>query len=545
MKNKYLLAVISCAFIACLLFVVGCSFGDKVVEEEKETIVIPTAAQVVEARENVVSETIQGYDFYININGTVSYAGFNGTANANYEGKYRYDTSSSALQFYRETSGLLLYDSKEYIYTNGNAKIKIKLNEDGEVTKTQVTSNADQKLSLVNKPFCALIDALKEDNFNKIELNTDGEVAGFKYCATLKLTSSNETVQALFDYLEKLGTNVEIKGVSFTNPNGGVKFYFNWDASTKRLKDFTFNAGVNFTIKGADVAFNITYKQTEATNDISMPSITNLVTAESDITTIVNKIDAAIINVKNSDIYSIGLDVSNEFDPGWSTTAIKDSYKALMYKHKIDETYTAFNKSYVYKSHSEEDGKEAYKFTLGNVTNDGKVYLVSRKGSNTYEEKTGASVNSTFESMVNIADITAADIDCVRVSEATDGTITYKISMSDAYALSFKDKIVNLLNTNETEGVVNVNNYFNGNENFIKNADLIVVIKDNKLVSFNCCTKIKYYPTDGNYSEDRVTLTNSVTIKVDEWYSYAEKYTSPSKPDGSIVGLVASKYYIL
>ena len=43
------------------------------------------------------------------------------------------------------------------------------------------------------------------------------------------------------------------------------------------------------------------------------------------------------IALKNDDIYSLGLNLSNEFDPRWSTTAIKDSYKALMYKHKIDE----------------------------------------------------------------------------------------------------------------------------------------------------------------------------------------------------------------
>ena len=88
---------------------------------KKETIpsLIPTTAVVADGITVVKKSASQAYDFNIGAVGNVSLFGYTGSADAQYSGKYRYNSSSDSLQFYRRTSGKLLMDADEYICTQG------------------------------------------------------------------------------------------------------------------------------------------------------------------------------------------------------------------------------------------------------------------------------------------------------------------------------------------------------------------------------------------------------------------------------------------
>lgn len=74
-------------------------------------VVMPSAKLLVSARALAKNDRLQNYDFYLNLAGTVDVLGITETANANYDGKYRFDQNTGAIKFRRQTSGLLLVDS--------------------------------------------------------------------------------------------------------------------------------------------------------------------------------------------------------------------------------------------------------------------------------------------------------------------------------------------------------------------------------------------------------------------------------------------------
>lgn len=61
---------------------------------------------------------------------------------------------------------------------------------------------------------------------------------------------------------------------------------------------------------------------------------------------------------ENQNTYSIDVSAINDFDPGWNITATVDKYIARMYKNTTDDGRIDFNHSFVYKAHTDEDGKE-------------------------------------------------------------------------------------------------------------------------------------------------------------------------------------------
>ena len=122
---------------------------------------------LVSARTLAKNDNVQNYDFYLNLAGTVDALGITQTANANYDGKYRYNQDTGAIKFWRQTSGVLLVDSTEYIYTQNDAKVKVVANDKGEVKKTAIIPAEDEELNLINIPFVSLVNALKKKMLKK------------------------------------------------------------------------------------------------------------------------------------------------------------------------------------------------------------------------------------------------------------------------------------------------------------------------------------------------------------------------------------------
>ena len=503
-------------------------------------VILPSANMVVTSRENAKNANEQNYDFYINLAGTVDALGITETANANYDGKYRFNTATGDLKFRRETSGILLVDSTEYIYTQNDAKIKVVANERGEVKKASVLPKEDEGLYLINIPFVALVNGLKEDNITKIELSG---VAGYKYVATLALQSDNKAVASLLGKIEKLGTKVNLKDVSFTNPMS-VKMYFNLDGAQK-LVDFKMSADVSFPVKGVSATIKLTYLQKENNATINIPSIQGLIIGKDAIKNEMDIVNKAIEDLKNSSAYSVDLEARNEFDPAWNINATVDKYIARMYKNTDADTGRVdFNHSFEYKAHTDTDDKDTFKFTVGNVKT-GEVYRISRKGTNTNTLLEGVSADGQFDYLTSIAKADYTNIDCIKKVEK-DGSVFYYIYLDKTATHDVQKRITDVINSNPTDNVTDVQNYFN-EDNQIDEAEMVVEMKDGALVAIDIKTQLRYCPTGGEHTERNIVLTNTISLTVNGKLSAAQNYVAPDAVSTTLghYGLNNAKFYIL
>jgi len=537
-----ILAVAMCIILCACLVACG-EKGGSTPQVEKPSVEpekLPTANELVTARTNAKNANEQNYDFYLNLAGTIDALGITETANANYDGKYRFNSSTGDLKFCRQTSGILLVDSTEYIYTQNDAKIKVVANEKGEVKKSAVLPKEDEGLDLINIPFVALVNGLKEENISKIELSGRND---YKYVATLALQSSNNVVSGLLGKLEKLGTQVNLNGVSFTNPMG-VKLFFNLD-DTQKLVDFKMSADISFPVKSVSATIKLTYSQKENDSKITIPSTQGLIVGKEAIKSEMNVIDKAIEDLKNSSAYSIDLEARNEFDPAWNINATVDKYIARMYKNTDAETGRVdFNHSFAYKAHTDTDDKDTFKFTVGNVKT-GEAYRISRKGTNTNTLLDGISADERFDYLTSIAKADYSDVDCIKKAEK-GGSVFYYIYLDKTSTHNVQKKITDVINSNPTDNVTDVQNYFN-EDNRIDEAEMVVEIKDGALVAIDITTQLRYCPTGGEYTERNIVLTNTISLVVDDKLSAAQDYVAPDAVSTTLghYGLNNAKFYIL
>ena len=520
-------------------------YKDKTLEATM-TIKNPTSSQVVNARKDANNQTKIGYDFTLNLGGTLSIYGFSQTANAHYEGQYRFDKTTNSMNFKRETSGLLLYDSIEYIKNENGNKIKLKVNPDTKALNSiSIMTEEEAQLNLINLPFTELVDNLETTDI--LNIRYDSSNPDYKFVANLNLSADNPILNKILNVIGKLGTSVSINDVSFTNPVSGIVLYFNLDSSMK-LEDFKFSVEVSFPISSVETTLTLDYEQKANTSEIEIPSYSDFQIDKNQINTTLSSINSSIEDISNDDTYSLDVLATNQFDPGWNVSATVDKYFARMYKNTYtldDATFTAFNHSYRYKTHHEEDGKETYDYTIGNVYSDNSTWLISRKGTNTQTEIPEKTIDTQFNYLINPFKMDANNIDCIKIVTKNNRT-TYQLFLNSTATLSAQNKILDFINSNDAEGVIKVNNYVSSQVNVV-DAYIEVTIVDSKLSKIEMNTKIKYTPTDGDYTESNVTLSDSLVLSVNENYSTALEYKAPKNAttSGITFGLNNSKYFIL
>ncbi|MBD5087169.1 MAG: hypothetical protein HDT32_07470 [Clostridiales bacterium] len=492
----------------------------------------PTNKAFVDAAKNSADDDKQEYDYTFNVKGKANILGFNGEVNGNYDAKYRYTQSTDDLQFKRVTSGVLFYDSTKYIINKGDQKITLTQDENDKIKKFEVDS-ADDSTSLINRNFESLINSLTVDQIENLKTTNE---SGYKYQFNINAQSNNAIVNMLLNVVKNLGLNISIKNISLTNPLNGVVVYFNFDSSSLRLKDYKLGFDIKTPIKGVDTELTLTYAQRKSSASVTLPSINNFVYNKSGIETELSKINSAIAALKNDNAYSLDLLASNEFDPGVTTWATKDSYTSRLYKNTDDEGFISFNNSYEYKTHHEEDGKETYKYTIGNVTEDESVYLVSRKGKNTYTKVNDVTQDTLFDGMTTPFIYSSSQIDCIK-KETKGSTTTYYIYLNKQSTLAIKDKICEYINSNDAEGVIPVDNYFNNEDYYIDGADMVVTMNGNSITGISIETNIKYNPTDGEYTDRVIKLTDILTLEINGKLNKAQSYKAPKKADGTFSNL--------
>ena len=499
-------------------------------------IIVMSPEGIVAARANSVEANEQNYDFLINLQTVVAGVPLNGY----YDAQYRYDREDNDLKFKRITSGSLLYDAFEWIYNDGESKIKLKADQDGIVKKVIVVPQSEEELNLLNIPFAAIVDAMDENNISQIEKLSSGE---YEFKANIALASNTAVVQKLFEVLGNLGTSIAIQDVEFSNPAAGIDFYFNMSADRTELTCFQYSAEVTFPVKGVPVTLVINYKQNDSDEVVEIPEV-GFITDADGIASNVATINNAINSIKTANTYSIDMSAINDFDPGATTTAIVDKYIARMYKNTVDGRVD-FNHSYEYKSHTEEDGAETYKYTLANIQ-DGSTYIVSRRGTNKITEVTGYSANSQFDYLVALALLSSSDISSI-LSVTNEGVTTYHLYTKASKSIAIQNGILDIVNSNNEDGVLDANNYFNSSNYTIEDAEIVVEMENGQITSINILTKIKYVPIGGDYTEDVATLTNKIEVVFNKNLDKAAEYEAPKSTSTGLsgLGLNNAKFYIL
>ena len=510
---------------------------------DTEPAALPSAAQVVKARANATNDTVQGYDFTLTFGGNFSVLGIGSSLDGKYEGSYRYDSETDQVAFKRVTSGPLLFDSTAYVFTSGDSRIKMTM-KDNALKKLSVEIPEEQNITMVNLPIVALVDSIRENNIKSV---SKSKYSNYTYSCPLTLNASNPACNVINQVFEKLGTGVSFKGIKFSASTST----FDFNMKDDKINDFHFQFNMGIEVKKTAVNLSVTYTQKGATSLITPPSSTGMLYQTSDVQREVNAINAAIEDLKDDPVYSLDLTAKNEFDPGWNKLATTDSYKARMYKNTDENNNVWFNHSYYYKAHSEKDGKETYKYTVGNVNGEDEdnqgTWSISRKGSNEQTRAEGVTADTQFDFLTSIVKLNANEIDCIRKTVSGANT-TYKVYLGRAGTKSVQQKIIGMINTNKYGDVITVDNYFN-DENLIKDADIEVVLTNGKISSIKCDTKLCYTPTDGDYTEYNITLDNTIELLVNNNLAKAEKYVAPTKVKGNALGwgknLNDSEYYIL
>ena len=103
--------------------------------------------------------------------------------------------------------------------------------------------------------------------------------------------------------------------------------------------------------------------------------------------------------------------------------------------------------------------------------------------------------------------------------------------------MAIKDKICDYINSNDAEGVIPVDNYFNSDDYVIDGADMIVTMNGNTITEISIETNIKYNPTDGEYTERVIKLTDILKLEVNAKLNKAQSYKAPKKADGTFSNL--------
>ena len=80
----------------------------------------------------------------------------------------------------------------------------------------------------------------------------------------------------------------------------------------------------------------------------------------------------------------------------------------------------------------------------------------------------------------------------------------------------------------------------------IKDAIVVVEMKNGEIASISLKTEVRYNPVGGDYTEENITLTDKISIIFNDNLESAKTYTAPKKEKTSLgsVGLNNAKYYI-
>lgn len=479
------------------------------------------ADEVINAIVNTNFENNQNNDFKIILVATINVGDSVGRIQGNYDVNYRYDKISNELIIKRVASGELFNMSTEYISVTESAITRITVDEKGIAKKVAISAPNVDELYLYNNPFKAIIDHIDANNLlNIIKLNGD-----YMYKANLVLAENNKYLLQALDAIRMMKTIVDMSKVSISNLAKGFDFYFNMNVDKLIITEFRLCVDLDFSIKGIDTKLAFAYEQRANIFSIQLPETNDIITDLESIAKELDNVISALNVVKKSATYSLELEATNQIVSRRNYKTDICKFNSRLIKNTNDKK-VVFKQTCECQSHLKEGKIDEYKYTYGNIE-DGSTYLVMETSSNEVQAIENISANTQYDYMVSVANIYADSIDCIKKSVNKDGIIIYNFYINNDAALSAKDKISEVFNHNIADETTYIEKYFNENNYMIDNSVMVVEMIDSEIKSIAVDNRIKYYPTDGDYLNEQITLINCTNIKFNTYFHKAAKYKAP------------------
>ncbi len=499
-----------------------------------------TEEMVVAARQKAAGQREQNYDFNFKIAGQISAGDYAGDGEGNCNGMYRYDADSGELAYKNVTGGNFLNTATYYVHNQGENRIQLQCNQKGEVKKVTTVTEEKEELAIINLPFVAVADGIDTDILSDITGQTN---EGYEYKGKLALDITDENLQEIVDVMIYLvGRDIVKEEVELSDPSEGVDFYFSLTEDRTEITAFRIGIKVKFPVEAVYAELELTYSQSASDVTFNVPSTAGVISDKAMIANEMTKIDDAFTAVKNSRTYSLDFEASNEFDPAWNISATKNEYLARLYKNTYGDRVD-FNHSFEYWSYNELGEKTEYEHTYGNLL-DGSVWHIARRGTNVITAADGVTADTQFDYLADLSKIAPEGIDCINKTEKNGSTV-YSVAIAEDMTLAIIDRIVDMLDGNPATDIVEINNYFNDVYKTL-DATMVVEVREGKLVSVKITTDLAYYPTGGEYSDMEITLTNVISLVVNENIDSATEYVAPATKENELsgFGLNSAKYYI-
>lgn len=479
------------------------------------------ADEVINAIANTNFENKQNNDFKIFLVATINIGDSVGSIQGNYEVNYRYNKITNELIVKRAANGELFNMSTEYILVTESALTRTTVDEKGIAKKVAISAPNEDELYLYNNPFKAIIDHIDTNNLQNInKLNGD-----YMYKANLVLAENNKYLLQALSAIRKMKTTVDISKVSISNLTKGMDFLFNMNADKSKITEFRLCKDLDFSIKGIDTKLAFAYEQRENMFNVQLPNTNDIITDSESIAKELSNVMRALNVLKKSATYSLELEAINQRVSRRSYKTDICRFNSRLIKNTNDKKID-FNQTCECQSYLKSDKINKCKITYGNIY-DGSIYSVMKTCSNEVKPIENISVNTQFEYMVSVAKIDADSIDCVKKAVNKDGVVTYYFYINNDEALSIKDKISEVFNPNITDGTIGVDKFFNENNCIIDNSVMVVEMVDTEIKSISVDNRIKYYPIDGDYIDEQITLINSININFNTYFYKAAKYKAP------------------
>lgn len=463
----------------------------------------------------------QNNDFKIILVATINIGDSVGRIQGNYDVNYRYDKISNELIIKRVANGELFNMSTEYISATESAITRITVDEKGIAKKVAISPQNGDELYLYNNPFKAIIDHIDANNLlNIIKLNGD-----YIYKANLVLPENNKYLLQALSAIRKMKTTVDISKVSISNLAKGLDFYFNMNADKSKITEFRLCADLDFSIKGIDTKLAFAYEQRANLLNIQLPETNDIITDSESIAKELGNVMSALNVVKKSATYSLELEATNQIVSRRNYKTDICKFNSRLIKNTNDKKIV-FKQTCECQSHLKAGKLAKYKYTYGNI-DDGSVYLVMKTSANEAKPIENISVNTQFDYMVSVASIYADSIDCVKKTVNKDGIIIYCFYINKDAALSIKDKISEVFSPIITDETISIEDFFNENNYMAENSVMVVEMVDSEIKSIAVENTIKYYPTDGDFIDEQITLLNCININFNTYFHKATKYKAP------------------
>lgn len=441
-----------------------------------------------EARANTIGTTVPGYEYDYNFNVAVTFKGIGLSGTSTGTAKYNKNSNVSYYDV-KNNSGVLFYDSTQYLIRRGDQLQQISVNEDGKMTKFEsaiVSSDYIVDTSSFAKALFEYTDdqlhsISKTTTTNKYELNTS-----FNASKAISILGNNIN----HPLLEKF-----TGGLPTTSVNTAM--YVTFESDT--IKTYSYEMTINVTELQLSLTYDLTFKNQGNAPSITTQTFDGISLTPAEIAASKSEIMEYFTAFKQSERSSYDFEFNSGVDYGLTTGEINATFQgsalrkltsSKLYFHNDIEIDSDYKNADLYKSADIADVH-----VKKTMLSDGSVHLIEKKtlvdATEEIENYTGDDNDNYYllDAINNIGDYAFVE------KEVKNGTITYSIGVSTngvINLLNWFDQKLDLDPLGNASQDVKIFGTFDASSISVDKAEIIVTVENGELSSIEIEIKGSY-----------------------------------------------------